>query len=306
MTKVLVGTSRGCLTFDDDGEGEVELAGRQIWALAPDRDDAGLAVVDGSEIWRRRRASGAWSLVAAAKERLASIAPLGRDVLGGAMDKAVILRASWSGAVEPLPGFLRTPGRSEWFAQGPPLHVRALATTSDGAILAAVHVGGIPRSTDGGETWEPTLPVTHDVHDVRAHPSLPVVAAAAAVGLCLSEDSGRNWKIMSNGLEGTAPAESLAVAVLFNEVLFSVQEGGAFAERSQIWRWKLGADRVEQVRDGLPQWLTGKVDTNLLAAGRGRAALVDKGGDLWASKTGSTGWKRVAGGLLDAFCVLVL
>ena len=83
-----------------------------------------------------------------------------------------------SNEVEHLTGFDNVPGRSEWFGNGPPFYDRALTATADGdVIMAAVHVGGVPRSTDGGKTWAPTIPVKFDVHEVRAHPSLPIVAA---------------------------------------------------------------------------------------------------------------------------------
>ena len=65
---------------------------------------------------------------------------------------------------------------------------------ADGSVLLAnVHVGGIPRSTDGGVTWQPTIDVDSDVHEVRAHPHRSgVVMAAAAIGLCASRDGGRH------------------------------------------------------------------------------------------------------------------
>ena len=34
-----------------------------------------------------------------------------------------------------------------------------------------VHVWGIPRATDGGVTWQPTIDVESDVREVCAHPS---------------------------------------------------------------------------------------------------------------------------------------
>ena len=113
-----------------------------------------------------------------------------------------------------------------------------------------------------------------------------IVAAAAAVGLLLSNDDGRSWNVIADGLELT---DSLAVAVLPDEVLFSIQDG-PFAERSQIWRWQVNGQRIEQVREGLPLWLKGKVDTGHIAASKGQAAVVDGGGDLWLSRVGSTGW----------------
>jgi hypothetical protein len=228
------------------------------------------------------------------------------------MDEAAMVRVNEirgssgeaSEKVERLKGFDNVAGRSEWLAGGLPLGVRALTATADGAAtLAAVHVGGIPRSTDRGDTWTPTIPINFDVHQVRAHPSLSnIVAAAAAVGLCVSQDGGQNWSVHAEGLE---QPYSLAVAVLHEEVLFSVQDG-PFAKRSQIWRWRIGCQLLEQVRDGLPQWLDGKVDTARIAADGERTAIVDGGGNLWLSRAGSSGWERIATELPYVFGVLIL
>ena len=100
-------------------------------------------------------------------------------------------------------------------------------------------------------------------------------------------------------------ANSLSVAVLPDEVLFSIQEG-PFADRSQVWRCRLNGHRLQQVRQGLPRWLKGKVDTGHLTANKRQAAVLDGGGDLWLSKAGSTGWVRVANDLQGAFGVLIL
>ncbi len=303
MSIVLVATQSGCRAFADSDEGEIELAGRQVSALAREAGSACLAVVDGQEI-RRRDAKGAWSRVTATGICLQSITAVDGTVFGGGMDEAVMIRIAAGGEPERLKSFDIVPGRSEWFAGGPPLGVRSLTATVDGAaLLAAVHVGGIPRSSDGGETWAPTVPVMFDVHEVRAHPSLPnVVAAAAAVGLCISNDGGRNWKVLSEGLELT---DSLAVAVLDDEVLFSVQDG-PFASRSQVWRWRIGGERVEQVRDGLPEWLDGKVDTAHIDATGGRAGILDGGGNLWLLGAAPRRWERIATELPYSFGLLIL
>lgn len=225
-------------------------------------------------------------------------------VLVGGSEEAVVLRVSAAGAVERLEGFDRGAGREEWFAGGPPLGVRSVTTAMHGAaLLAAVHVGGIPRSVDGGASWVPTIPVLYDAHDVHAHPDRPhLVAAAAAVGLCVSMDGGVEWTVLSEGLEGMT---SLAVAVLRDEVLFSVQDG-PFATRSQVWRWRIGGAQIGQVRDGLPPWFDGKVDTGWIAGGQGCAALIDGGGNLWRSLTGSVAWQRVAQRVPNALGLAIL
>jgi hypothetical protein len=289
--------------FSRTGEGPTELAGRLVSALAPEIGGTCLAVVDKQEIWRRS-VNGEWSQVATTGIWLQSIVSVGGVLFCGGMEEAVMVRISPGGEAERLKSFDNVPGRSEWAAGGPPLGVRALTATADGTvILGAVHVGGIPRSTDGGETWRPTLPIMFDVHEVCSHPTLPnIVAAAAAVGLCISRDGGQNWNVLSEGLELT---NSLAAAALADEVLFSIQDG-PFAKRSQVWRWRISGGGVEQVRDGLPQWLEGKIDTAHIAASGRQAAIVDGEGNLWLSRAGSSGWERVSTDLPHAFGLLVL
>ncbi len=303
MAVVLVATSAGCRVFGESGETATELSGRAVSYLGKEPDGNCLGIVDEDEIWRRD-AAAAWSFVARAPIPLQSLTSFRGTVFAGGLNEASMWRVSVAGDVERLKGFDVTPGRGEWFAGGPPLGVRSLAVSADGgAVLAAVHVGGIPRSVDGGANWSPTIPVMFDVHEVAVHPSWPgLVAAACAVGLCLSPDGGATWKLLAEGLDVT---NSLAVAVLEGEVLFSIQDG-PFASRSQIWRWRNGAERVEPVRDGLPEWLEGKVDTGHIAAGAGRAAVVDGGGNLWLSTAGSTGWQRVAGELGYVFGLAVI
>jgi hypothetical protein len=303
MAKILITTGAGCRVFGESGETTPELPGRAVSFIAKDTGGTCLAIVDENQIWRRD-AGATWSFVAQAEIPLQALTSVAGTVFAGGLNEARMLRVSAAGDIERLSGFDVMAGREEWFAGGPPLGVRSLTATADGgAILAGVHVGGIPRSIDGGANWTPTMPVMFDVHEVCAHPSLPdFVAAACAVGLCLSHDGGATWKLLAEGLDVTS---SLAVAMLADEVLFSIQDG-PFASRSQIWRRRNGAERVEPVRDGLPEWLEGKVDTGHIAAGGGRAAVVDGGGNLWLSAAGSTGWQRIAGDLGYVFAIAIL
>jgi hypothetical protein len=219
MALVLVPTSRGCRVFSNRADEKVELSGRRIGATAPDTGGALIAIIEGNEIWRRS-ASAEWSLVAISEIALEAIASVRGEIFVGSTEGALMFSVTSSNEVERLTGFDNVAGRNQWVGNGPPLQVRSLAATADGqAIMAAVHVGGIPRSTDGGKTWNPTVPMNYDVHEVRAHASSQMIAAAAAVGLCVSHDAGLSWKVIAHGLEVT---NSLAVAVLPDEVLFSI------------------------------------------------------------------------------------
>ena len=291
MPDVFVATEAGCLTFVESGKSHLELPGRQVGPLVPEPDGTCLSIVDGQEVWRRS-VTEAWSQITTIAIPAQSITAVNGAIFVGGQEEAILLRITATGKVERLDGFDKVPGRSEWFAGGPPLGVRSLTAAIDGSVLlAAVHVGGIPRSLDRGKTWTPTIPVMFDVHEIRSHPHLSnLVAAAAAVGLCVSTDGGLNWKVYSKGLAGRT---CLAVSVLQNEVLFSVQDG-PFAKQSQVWRWRIGSEHIEQLLDGLPAWFDGKVDTCGIACGQGRAAIVDGGGNLWLSARGSEDWKRIA------------
>src|SRR6185369_15523564 len=114
------------------------------------------------------------------------------------------------GSLQRLTGFDNVESRDKWYAGsaiidgkrvGPPLGIRSMAATCDGAVLLAnVHVGGVPRSTDAGLTWRPTIDIDSDVHQVCAHPTRPnLVIAAAAVGLCVSRDTGETWATERRG-----------------------------------------------------------------------------------------------------------
>ena len=144
----------------------------------------------------RREASSlfmAASIHVADHEHVRIVAVL--DNLG--TDDARVLCLDAHGEITDLRGLASTPGRDTWYAgqalvdgrmMGPPLGVRSITTTVGGAaILANVHVGGIPRSIDGGATWHPTIAVDADVHEVRAHPTRPeIVVAATAMGFAIS------------------------------------------------------------------------------------------------------------------------
>ena len=176
------------------------------------------------------------------------------DVIYVGTDDARVLRIDADGALEPLRGFDATAGRDTWYAGsaiingqrvGPPLGIRSITATPDGAVLLAnVHVGGVPRSTDGGATWQPTIDVDSDVHEVRAHPNRPgVVMAAAAIGLCTSRDGGLTWNVEQEGLHASYCS---AVAFAGDDVLVSASVGplrGAGRHLPATGRWTRSSGR---------------------------------------------------------------
>jgi hypothetical protein len=312
MTTVLVATRDGCRVFSETGQAGLELAGAPVHGLAAAGARGALAIVSSTQVWTRQTpGSGtafgpaSWQLIADTGRPLQSLTCHREGIFAGGGDEPFLLRVSSNGTTLRMEGFDEVPGREQWFSQGPPLGVRAMTSTCDDSVLlATVHVGGIPRSVDGGRTWASTIPVMWDAHETRAHPNRPeVIASASGAGLLVSLDSGATWKMITEG--GMNPLHSLAVAVLPDEALFSIQDG-PFAKRAQIWRWHIGDSKAEQVRDGLPEWLEGRIDTHHIAANGERAALVDGAGNVWLSGEGSRGWKVIARNLRYTQAVLVL
>jgi hypothetical protein len=286
---VLVATSDGYHIFTSSGKHLTALVGRALGSLAPGPDDTWVAVVDQHEVWQHA-ADGTWSALASADVDLSSLVTVAGVVFAGTYD-ARLLRLD-AGRLVPVESFDHISNRGEWHQVGPALNVRSMtATCDDQVLLANVHVGGIQRSTDLGDTWEPTIEVDHDVHEVLAHPTLPnVVMAAAAVGLCVSDDAGATWSVVTDGLPTTY---ARAVAYLDDDVLLSISDGPR-AAHSAIYRRPLAGGALERIDDGLGEELVGNVDTRCLATGKGRAALADGAGNVWLSDSGISGWQLIA------------
>ena len=286
---VLVATSDGYHIFTSSGKHLTALEGHAIGALAPGPDDTWVAVVDRREIWQHG-ADGEWTALARADVDLSSLVTLTGVVFAGTYT-ARLLRLS-DGELVPVESFDHISNRDEWHQVGPALNVRSMTATCDKQVLLAnVHVGGIQRSVDLGESWEPTIEVDHDVHEVLAHPTLPnVVMAAAAVGLCVSDDAGATWSVVTEGLPTTY---ARAVAFIDDDVLVSISDGPR-ATRSAIYRRSLSGGPLERIDDALADHLHGNVDTRCLATGKGRAALADGDGNVWLSDSGISGWQLIA------------
>ena len=314
MTKptILVATWEGGLFAVTSDGCTQEIANQRVRGLAPDGRGGALAVV-GLHTLRRRAPSGDWTTVATSEFELSCCMAV-RDTVYVGTDDARMLRLSDGGsALEPMGGFDKVAGRDAWFAGsaivngqrvGPPLGIRSVAANSDVSVLFAnVHVGGIPRSMDGGRTWQPTIDINSDVHEVRAHPADPdIVVAAAAVGLCISRDAGATWAIEYNGLHAT---HCYAVAFAGDDILVSAAIDPFVAE-GRIYRRPLKGDGpLVAVEGGMPVWTEGKVDTGCIAANGSFIAAADMGGNVYGSDDYGRVWSCRSTGLKAPSGVLI-
>src|SRR5207249_757493 len=157
------------------------------------------------------------------------------------------------GRLERIERFDEVDGRDEWYTPwGGPPDVRSMSVDDDGTIYVNVHVGGVVRSIDHGETWQPTMDIDMDVHQVLVHPDgRGWMFAASARGLGISEDRGASWTFLTDGLHATY---CRAVAVAGDHVLVSASSGPRGREAAVFRRRLDGSGPFEKCTDGLPAW----------------------------------------------------
>jgi hypothetical protein len=294
-----------------DGTVEQEIDAGLVVGLACERSGHALAIVEGKSI-RRRSPDGRWTTLGTSRSTLACCTTQNDAVFVGT-DDARVLRLESDGRFVPLVGFDRVEGREAWYAGtavvsgrtvGPPLGVRSMCATSDHSILFAnVHVGGIPRSTDQGRTWQPTIDVEWDAHQVCAHPVRPeLVAAATGAGLALSRDGGATWTLEDEGLHAR---HCSAVAFVGDDILISASTD-PFAKQGAVYVRAIDDGGPFRPVGGLPRWLDGIVDTGNISARGDCVAVADRSGHAFLSQDGGRTWRRIAARLPPPSGVLIV
>ena len=298
MTRTLVGTPDGLMTIDDGGSvGPVQLSGRSVAAVVRDGPEL-WAIVDRSEVWYAPEAD--WRRVATLEGHEATCIAM-TDALHVGSSEARLFRLS-DGTFEPVLAFDDAPGREDWYTPwgGPPA-TRSMSEWGDD-VYVNVHVGGILHTGDHGRTWNPTIDIDADVHQVATTRTL--VLAACAGGLATSVDRGSTWTMRSDGLE--APY-SRAVVVCGDTVLVSASDGPR-GGRAAVYRGDLDAGPFERCTAGLPGWFDGNIDTfHLDALNDGSfAAFATSDGRLFGSEDAGSTWRELASDLGAVQHILVL
>ncbi len=295
MTDLLIGTGQGLFALAG-GEPHLDASfgAREVAALAV-RDGVAWAVAGGNAIVRREP-DGTWTDVARSELDLTCLAPTSHGVLAGTEEAHLLRLVGDDGTLAPVEAFETVEGRETWFTPwgGPPA-VRSIAQDLAGRLHANVHVGGIPRSVDAGQSWVPTIDIDADVHQIVAHPTQPdVVLAAGAVGLAVSVDGGSSWRIEREGLHATY---ARAVAVADAWVLLSVSNGPR-GGRGAVYRTALEpGSAFERCTEGLPEWFDGNIDSGWLDARGFELAFGTGDGEVFVSDDAGGRWTRAASNL---------
>jgi hypothetical protein len=299
MASLVVGTKAGLF--------ELALPRGGAVAAAPEGGPVTALAARGAEVWaafggttlHHRTPDGSWSTLAGvdARHAIVSLLPATPGLwVGTAGARLFRLQGDGLATVE---SFDRIDERVDWYTPwGGPPDTRSLASDGD-AVYVNVHVGGILRSADGGGSWQQTIDIHADVHQVVAGDGGLVVAATAR-GLAASRDGGATWGFVDRGLHA---AYARAVALLGGTVFLSASEGPG-GRRSAVYRAPLTLDEpFVRCTDGLPEWFGSNVDTACLVAARGMVVLGTEGGSLYASADGGACWEEIAGDLPPVTCL---
>ncbi|WP_036484457.1 hypothetical protein [Myxosarcina sp. GI1] len=298
--QAIAGTTKG-LWLSNDSQQDVEHSEHQIDAIAYSNDD--LWVVSDLKSVLHRNNAGKWTELGSVEDlELKCILPLKAGILAGTSE-AHLIRVN-DNNIEFINSFDKVEGRSEWYTPwgGAPA-VRSMAS-SQNELYINVHVGGILRSQDGGRSWQPTIDIHADVHQVLTVANRPnLVLAATGEGLAISRDRGDSWQFEQQRLHS---AYCRAVAVCGNSILITVSDGPR-GSRAAVYRFPLdGSGVFEKCQQGLPKWFSHNINTSNLVASGNKAIFGTSDGNIFASEDAGLTWKQLATGLPSIKCVALI
>jgi hypothetical protein len=305
---LLIGTEDGLHRFGELGELPVgPLVEHSVKALASE-GEVRWAIIDGGSVWGSNSGSD-WERVASVKRfRANCLCPTPSGLLVGTSE-AHLLRLvvskpteSWTNTrLTAADGFDTAEGRETWYTPwGGPPDVRSVSRSDDGTIYANVHVGGIVRSTDGGASWEPTIDIHSDVHQVLAPEGRPgLVLAACARGLAISEDHGDTWRFETDGLH----ADYCRAVAVGDGTLYLSASRSHRGNEAALYRRPVEGGRFEKCSGDLPEWFSRNIDTACVAANGSKVAFGTDDGSVFVSDDSGGTWEGWASGLPPVRCV---
>lgn len=297
---IIAGTSKGLLFLQD--KQQIELEGKSVTALATASDGV-WAIVDRRSVWHRPLTKQWQQIASVDSYQLNCILPLAATVLLGTSE-AHLLRLT-DGKIERIEQFEAVQGREEWYTPwGGPADVRSMAVGQSGELYVNVHVGGILRSLDQGQSWQPTIDFHADVHEVRTVPDHPnLVLAATAEGLAISRDQGQSWSFDRQNLHA---AYARAIGICGETILLTASLGPQ-GGKSTIYRRPLDqTGAFKKCTQGLSEWFSDNINTGTLATLGNLAVFGTRDGQIFRSDDAGLTWQQIAANLAPIACLHLL
>jgi photosystem II stability/assembly factor-like uncharacterized protein len=313
---IVVGTDSGIYRFSQEGgawlpQGSA-LEGISVFALASDPTTPGRVVAGARQvgIFESFDSGATWEQTAFDLDPWSVDVAADGTAYAGTRPSAVYHRPP-GGEWGPLNTLEDQPAYGSWtFPTAPHLpNIRDLAFSprDDRTMYAAVEVGGLLVSTNGGVTWDNFREGVHqDIHSITVAPGEEdVIYAATGRGFYRSFNGGRQWEPAGEGLSGlylvpivanTADPHTLVTASTNGRPRYwRTRDSGA---ESVILRSTDGGSRWAPAMGGLPEQLVGAVEG--LAVDRANSDALyaaSQDGHVYASDSFGDEWVEVASGL---------
>ena len=308
---VLVGTDDGLLVLDVDGRRAQAVThafmGRHITALAAASDSV-LAAMMRYGVCRisAGERDAEWTLDAHVLS-LASSQSAPHVCLAGA-EPAALYRSDDGGRTwRELRALRCGPDAGRWYHPSPASspHVLGLAIDpgNPDTLYAGIEVGGVYKSTDGGETFKASSQgLYEDIHKLAGHPGRPAqLWAATGNGVYRSDDGAESWTEASRGMARRYAAAIGVVTGRGTETVIASAAAappwnGAYGANAVIFRSTSSGGGWEPGMGGLPQTLDGvpvAFASSHVTPGRVYAGVAS--GELLASDNLGRSWYLLAG-----------
>jgi hypothetical protein len=250
----------------EDGSAETGLGERCARCLAVDTDDPDKLYVGTSDegLFNSVDGGNSWDGLSGIEHpRITAVAvsPVDGAVYAGTEPSALFVSRDEGGSWRELEEMRRLPSQPTWSFPPRPWtsHVRAIALsyTDPELVVIGIELGGVLRSTDGGETWQDQRPGAQpDCHSLSAHPEAPeLFYEAGGGGFARSTDFGDSWEGVDAGM-GLHYVWGLAVDVEDSSLVYASAAPGPYrahgrgASGAAIYR-KMGDEPWQSVMEGL-------------------------------------------------------
>ena len=195
----------------EDGSVETGLDGRGARCLALDPQDPDTLYVGTTDegIFKSEDGGGTWKKLSGIEHpRVTAVAvsPADGAVYAGTEPSSLFVSRDGGESWRELAGMRNLPSAPTWSFPPRPWtsHVRAIALShaDPNLVVAGIELGGVLRSTDGGETWQDQRPGAQpDCHSLSAHPEAPeLLYEAGGGGFARSTDFGDSWEDADEGM----------------------------------------------------------------------------------------------------------
>jgi photosystem II stability/assembly factor-like uncharacterized protein len=196
----------------ENGGVRVALEGRGARCLAVDPEDPDTLYVGTSDEGLFKSEDGGESWQELSGIEYPSITALALSSADGALyagtePSALFVSRDGGDSWRELEDLRRLPSAPTWSFPPRPWtsHVRAIALSyaDPDLVVAGIELGGVLRSTDGGETWQDQRPGAQaDCHSLAAHPqSSELLYESGGGGFAQSRDFGDSWESSDAGMD---------------------------------------------------------------------------------------------------------